>query len=70
MKGYELIADFRSNRLADVAGKNFYNAQKMYGFNALSTAALSYRNADGPHSQPPVFWLFDLQLWQPHDERH
>ena len=61
MKGYELIADFRRSRLADVAGNAFHNGQ-MYGFNALPTAALSYRNADGPDSLAPVFWPFDLAL--------
>lgn len=66
MKGYELIADFRRNKFADTSSKSFYNVQA-YGFNALSTAALSYRNAVGPDSKPPVFWPFDLQLWQPRD---
>ncbi len=67
MEGYELIADFRRNQFASFAGQDFRSACANDS-DALSIAALSYRQADSPDSTPPVFWPFNLALWRPQDK--
>src|SRR5436190_703414 len=67
MIGYELIAKFRRNQLANTIGNGFHNACTG-NTEALAIAALSYRHADRPGSRLPEPWPFDPVLWRPQDK--
>ena len=67
MIGYELIANFRRNQLANTVGNDFHNACTGNA-EALVIAARFYRHAERPRSRRPEHWPFDHALWRPHDK--
>lgn len=66
MIGYELIANFRRNQLANTVGNGFHYACASNA-EALVIAAQSYRYADRPGSRRPDYWPFEPTLWRPQD---
>lgn len=66
MESYELITNFRREQSSGFL-KVFYKAG-IQNSDALSDAALSYRSADGPDSEAPLFWPLNEEYWDPQDK--